>query len=99
MTFSAVHRPAAISTGAVIGVSFGSWAVNLEQSIFFSGFPPITDVWTGLAVHKERRDRVCGIPCAPLQQSGRDDGKGFAVERADRRDQRKTKRTAENKIY
>ena len=23
MTFSAVHRPAAISTGAVIGVSFG----------------------------------------------------------------------------
>jgi hypothetical protein len=53
----------------------------------FSGFPPITDVWTGLAVHKERRDGVCGIPCAPLQQSGRDDRKRFAVERTDRRDQ------------
>jgi hypothetical protein len=30
---------------------------------------------------------VCGIGCAPLQQSGGDGGKVFAVERADRRNQ------------
>jgi hypothetical protein len=30
MTFSAVHRPAAISTGAVIGVSFGSTTAVLH---------------------------------------------------------------------
>jgi hypothetical protein len=53
----------------------------------FSGFPPITDFRAGIAVLKERRDPVCGIGCAPLRQSGRDDRRGFAVERADRRDQ------------
>jgi hypothetical protein len=53
----------------------------------FSGFHPITDLSTGIAVHKERRDPVCGIGCAPLRQAGRDDRRGFAVERADRRDQ------------
>ena len=38
-------------------------------------------------VHKERRDPVCGIGCAALRQSRRDDWKAFAVERADRREQ------------
>ena len=39
MTFSAVHRPAAISTGAVIGVSFGSWTVKLVVSICLLNHP------------------------------------------------------------
>jgi hypothetical protein len=44
----------------------------------FSRFPPITDLLTGIAVHKERRDPVCGIGCAaPLRQSGLDDRKGL----------------------
>jgi hypothetical protein len=30
---------------------------------------------------------VCGLGCEPLQQSGGDDRKVFAVERADRRNQ------------
>jgi hypothetical protein len=34
-----------------------------------------------------RSDPVCGVGCAPLRQSGGDDRKAFAVERADRRDQ------------
>ena len=38
-------------------------------------------------VHKERPDPVCGIGCAALRQSRRDDWKAFAVERADRREQ------------
>ena len=50
-------------------------------------------------VHKERRDPVWGIWCAPLQQSGRDDGKAFAVEHADRRDQSEDETYWENKIY
>jgi hypothetical protein len=44
---------------------------------------------------------VCGVGCEPYRQSGRDDWKVFAVERADRRNQSEdeTRRGQLIKIY
>jgi hypothetical protein len=45
------------------------------------------DMGVGSSPVDLQSDPVCGIGCAPLRQSRRNDRKAFAVERADRRDQ------------
>ena len=57
------------------------------------------DLGTWIECADLRSNLVCGIGGAPSRQSERDDGKAFAVEHADRRDQGEDETYWENKIY